>query len=253
MGKKLIIKGADFTKCAINQVYISVVLTANDSTLGNVSGSGIYSLGESVRITATPIGNAKFVKWNDGNTDPVRTIVVTEKINLTAIFSIFDFMLDSPLTLASDADKVVTDITISQLNSGFTLYGKGILGSTGGIQVLLHTGLNNSPYTEIGVSNDAGKVSVSAYGVSLSQSSVQQYTPIKFFISKEGTTIHEILYIGETKYEKTSEVVASINSAPNLTIGADSRENNGRYWKGTINSVFVIIGEVLSPTVLDSL
>lgn len=84
MGKKLIIKGADFSANAI--AAYSVILNSNDSTLGTVSGSGDYKLNSAVTISATPIGNAQFVRWSDNNTNPVRQIVVTENINLIAYF-----------------------------------------------------------------------------------------------------------------------------------------------------------------------
>lgn len=85
MGKKLIIKGADFSANAIDATY-SVILNRNDSTLGTVSGSGNYKPGSTITISATPIGNAVFNRWSDNNTNSVRQIAVTENINLIAYF-----------------------------------------------------------------------------------------------------------------------------------------------------------------------
>lgn len=85
MGKKLIIKGADFSANAITTY--SVILNSNDSTLGTVSGSGNYEPNSIITISATPIGNASFVRWSDNSTNPVRHLTVTESINLIAYFS----------------------------------------------------------------------------------------------------------------------------------------------------------------------
>lgn len=85
MGKKLIIKGADFSANAITTY--SVILNSNDSTLGTVSGSGNYVPNSIITISATPIGDARFVRWSDNSTNPVRLLTVTESINLIAYFS----------------------------------------------------------------------------------------------------------------------------------------------------------------------
>jgi hypothetical protein len=63
-----------------------IVVSANDSELGTVTGGGIYPEGAVITITATPIGYATFVKWDDGNTDATRTITVTANATYTAIF-----------------------------------------------------------------------------------------------------------------------------------------------------------------------
>lgn len=65
-----------------------IVVSTNDSELGTVTGGGIYPEGAVITITATPIGYATFVKWDDGNTDATRTITVTANATYTAIFEI---------------------------------------------------------------------------------------------------------------------------------------------------------------------
>lgn len=59
---------------------------ANDNTLGNVTGTGNYAYNTTVTITATPAAYCTFVEWNDGNTDHVRTILVTGNASYTATF-----------------------------------------------------------------------------------------------------------------------------------------------------------------------
>ena len=91
MGKKLIIKGADFFVNFMNSIdnvsTYFVILNTSDSTLGTVSGSGKYEFNSVITISATPILGASFIRWSDGDTNPVRQITVTKNINLTAHFS----------------------------------------------------------------------------------------------------------------------------------------------------------------------
>lgn len=59
---------------------------ANDNTLGTVTGTGNYAYNTTATITATPAAYCTFVEWNDGNTDPVRTVLVTGNASYTATF-----------------------------------------------------------------------------------------------------------------------------------------------------------------------
>lgn len=60
---------------------------------GTVTGAGTYTYGTSVNIAATPAECYHFVKWSDGDTNAVRTIVVTGNITLTAIFEINTYII----------------------------------------------------------------------------------------------------------------------------------------------------------------
>ena len=71
---------------AIDQFAITV--TANDYTMGTVSGGGIYNYGSERQIYASPYAHYRFVQWSDGNTDNPRTINVTADATYTAEFEI---------------------------------------------------------------------------------------------------------------------------------------------------------------------
>lgn len=60
----------------------------NDPNLGTVTGGGTYVEGTSIQISATPAENAKFVGWDDGNTDNPRTVVVDSDKDFTALFEL---------------------------------------------------------------------------------------------------------------------------------------------------------------------
>ena len=59
-----------------------------DSSLGTVSGNGLYDYLDTVAISATPIVHHHFVRWNDGNIMNPRDIIVTKDTSFTAIFAI---------------------------------------------------------------------------------------------------------------------------------------------------------------------
>ena len=68
-------------------VYRTLSLDVNDSTMGTVSGGGIYLDSSTVTISATPFEGYHFVKWNDNDTHTVRTITLVSDIAFTAYFA----------------------------------------------------------------------------------------------------------------------------------------------------------------------
>ncbi len=68
-------------------VQHTLTLTANPENGGTVTGSGEYSEGISVEITAAANEGYEFVRWSDGNTNPTRTITISEDLALTAQFA----------------------------------------------------------------------------------------------------------------------------------------------------------------------
>lgn len=80
MGKSLVIAGTDFSSVAVskitfsNKVLISAV--ANSKDKGLVTGSGLYSPGEKVTLTASPKSGYSFLRWSDGVKEPTRSIIV---------------------------------------------------------------------------------------------------------------------------------------------------------------------------------
>lgn len=73
-----------------NQYTLTV--SPEDSSLGDVTGSGRYTPGKEVTILASPkIKNGEpisvFAGWSDGGTNPERIITMTGDITLTAVFT----------------------------------------------------------------------------------------------------------------------------------------------------------------------
>ena len=64
----------------------SIDVYANDNTLGTVTGTGQYAYNSYATITATPAEHCIFVQWNDGDTNAVRSVLVTGNASYTATF-----------------------------------------------------------------------------------------------------------------------------------------------------------------------
>ena len=80
---------------AVNNGYASytfsllpanITVTSNNTTMGTVSGSGVYDIGDNAVITAIPKGGYLFSHWDDGNTQNPRVVKVTEDKTYTAYF-----------------------------------------------------------------------------------------------------------------------------------------------------------------------
>jgi hypothetical protein len=65
-----------------------VTLTVNNPSMGTVTGAGNYAENATATIEAIPNTSYRFVRWDDGNTDNPRVIVVTRNISFEAIFNV---------------------------------------------------------------------------------------------------------------------------------------------------------------------
>jgi hypothetical protein len=63
-----------------------VTVSANNPTMGNVSGNGSYTPNTTVSIAAVANAGYYFVQWNDGNTSNPRSFTITQDTTFTAIF-----------------------------------------------------------------------------------------------------------------------------------------------------------------------
>lgn len=66
---------------------MTISVSVNDITLGGVSGAGQYSIGDTVRLTATPFAGAHFIGWSNGSQEnPLVFVAATGDASYTAIF-----------------------------------------------------------------------------------------------------------------------------------------------------------------------
>lgn len=80
--------GSNQTPNHNGQYTISV--TSANTAQGTVTGGGTYTSGSRIQIVATPKSGYAFDKWSDGNTSATRQITVSQNLNLTASFKVFE-------------------------------------------------------------------------------------------------------------------------------------------------------------------
>ena len=85
-------------------LYYTLTGNTNNATYGTVSGGGSYAYNSSATLTATPLANRRFVKWNDDNTENPRTVTITAAITYTATFEI----IYHTITVKSNDDNMGT-------------------------------------------------------------------------------------------------------------------------------------------------
>lgn len=70
---------------------MTVVATANDASMGSVSGAGEGAFGSEMTLSATPKdGCYRFKQWSDGNTENPRTITVAATAEANTYQAIFE-------------------------------------------------------------------------------------------------------------------------------------------------------------------
>ena len=70
-----------------------LIVLPNDSTLGTVTGSGIYDYGTEVTVSAISAPGSRFIRWNDNSQLASRTVTLTEDMQLMAIFMPVDTVI----------------------------------------------------------------------------------------------------------------------------------------------------------------
>lgn len=103
-----------------------VVAEAADSTMGSVSGAGIYDSGDTATLTAVASCGYRFDRWNDSVTDNPRQVVVTADTTFTAFFvSDADTVFIHDTTTVHDTLLVHDTLTITDtllVHDTLTLY-----------------------------------------------------------------------------------------------------------------------------------
>ena len=78
-------------RCEEELIYYNVSLYVINDIGGTVDGSGKYAKDSNVIISAIPADGYEFVKWNDGDTNSIRNIIIDKNIELIAEFKIKQF------------------------------------------------------------------------------------------------------------------------------------------------------------------
>lgn len=88
IGSGLSTKHCENVKIVINWEYTTYKISLVSAGNGTVEGGGNLLLGGSAEMAAIPDTGYHFVKWSDGNTNPIRTVTVTGDATYTAYFEL---------------------------------------------------------------------------------------------------------------------------------------------------------------------
>ena len=103
----------------IPPVQYTITALSNDTTMGIVVGGGIYTEGDSIRLTAMPAEGYRFDSWQDCDTNNPRTNAVLGDATYTANFvsnvGIYDVQATSIMVSPNPATEAVT---VSGLKAG---------------------------------------------------------------------------------------------------------------------------------------
>ena len=67
---------------------VTITVTANDFTLGGVTGGGTFTAGDTVTLTAIPYFGSRFIGWSNGSQENPLTFVATTSQNFVAAFAV---------------------------------------------------------------------------------------------------------------------------------------------------------------------
>ena len=82
----LLLDDISVTESVHTDNYYTVTVLSNNPEMGSVSGSGTFLEGTVTTIAANANNGYRFVQWNDGNTEAIRTITVNADATYTAYF-----------------------------------------------------------------------------------------------------------------------------------------------------------------------
>ena len=99
---------AEFEKIPETKQFTITVLSA-DPTMGTVDGGGTFDEGSEIVIKAIAAEGYIFIKWNDGNTEETRTIIVNEETAKTIYIASFAEVIPLDFTPKNLSVKVEED------------------------------------------------------------------------------------------------------------------------------------------------
>lgn len=91
---------------------VSIIVIPNDAALGTVTGSGTYTIGDTVTLHAIPNQHVRFLRWSDNDTANPRVVIAETDTTFTAIFEYYlpelhvtsishsDFVGGEPVTIS---------------------------------------------------------------------------------------------------------------------------------------------------------
>jgi uncharacterized repeat protein (TIGR02543 family) len=157
------------------ETYVLTV-TSGNPILGQVTGGGIYPAGAPAEIRAIPASYATFLRWNDGNTDNPRTVIMNSDLEFVAEFG---------------AAQTYTITVLSSNEEMGQVFGGGtfVEGSTTEISALAYEGYMFTGWND-GNTDNPRTITVTGnatYTAQFAESSTTTYTLTLICNTSEGT------------------------------------------------------------------
>lgn len=76
----------DVSELLVIKYRVQVGFAQGSDGRGELIGSGEYNNGSEIQISASPYHEYKFIRWDDGNTDNPRTVIVNKDLEINAVF-----------------------------------------------------------------------------------------------------------------------------------------------------------------------
>jgi hypothetical protein len=224
---RTIIVISDTNIMAIFDVVHTVTVSTNDNTRGTVTGSGIYPQDSSVTITATANAGCRFLKWNDGNNQNPRTIIVTKDTVFTAEFDV----------LAANTYHV----TVSANNSSMgTVSGSGdyTQDSTASIAAIANTGYRFIQWND-GNSQNPRTITVTQDTVFTAEFGILSANTYHVTVSANNSSMGTVSGSGDYSANTTVIIEATANTGYRFVQWNDGNTDNPRSITVTQDTMFI--------------
>ncbi|MCR4660327.1 MAG: fibronectin type III domain-containing protein [Bacteroidales bacterium] len=190
-----------------------ITATWTPEALGNVTGAGTYNYLDTATLTATPVSGAIFAGWSDGETSPVRTVVVTEAMSFQAIFEAQKYAVH-----AYSADTNMGTVTIA-----------GNIDSASANDVVVIIATPKEGYDFVSWSNGAQTATIQLTGISSDTTLVATFALKTYTVVLTSNAIDEnITLVGAGTYNHGDQVtvVATPSYGYSFTNWTDNNADN---------------------------
>ena len=203
-----VLRDSTFTaEFAANNYVVADTLV--DATRGTVLGTGIYAYLSTATLTARANYGYRFVMWENGSTDSVRTLTVERDTHVTATFMPADFY-----------------ITVNTASANGTVTGSGSYAylTTATISATASTGYEFTGWTD-GVTSNPRVVTVTS-----DSTFTATFAPLQYMIAgtSADTVMGTVSGSGMYPYDSTATLTATANYGYAFLMWADGDTTNPR-------------------------
>ena len=204
---------------APNQYTLTV--SANNATMGTVSGGGSYAYNTTATLSATANTGYHFVQWNDGSTANPRTVTVTANATYSATFA------PNQYTLTVSAN----DATMGTVSGG----GSYAYNTTATFSATANTGYHFVQWSD-GITANPRTVTVTANATYTATFAPNQYVIVA---SSNDTAMGIVSGGGSYAFNTTATLTATANTGYHFVQWTDGDTNSFRTVTITDNATYM--------------